>query len=122
MEDHLKLGEALAPLAKENILIIGSGFTTHSGDMLDKPGPPAAWVLEFQSWLHDIITTPQYTAEERKQKLLECKTKEFFNKAHPRIEHFLPLVVTLAAGGYKSGRVLFSEFFSNVGILEHYLF
>ncbi|XP_041363635.1 4,5-DOPA dioxygenase extradiol-like [Gigantopelta aegis] len=122
VEDHLKLGEALAPLTQENVLIIGSGFTTHGGNMLEQPGPAAPWTLEFQSWLHDVLTTPQYTADDRKQKLIRCKTNEFFRLAHPRIEHFLPIVVTLAASGYRAGRVLFSEFFSKVGILEHYMF
>ncbi|XP_046550040.1 4,5-DOPA dioxygenase extradiol-like isoform X2 [Haliotis rubra] len=122
MEKHLDLGEALSDLRKEGILIIGSGFTTHGKNMIGDDGPPAPWVLEYQKWLHDILKNPDYSREDKRRKLIGCVSKQEFPKAHPRIEHFLPIALTLAAAGYTAPRIAYSEIVSTGGILEHYVY
>ena len=116
--DSLKIGEALADLRNNGVLIIGSGSATHAGLMDSKT---ADWALQFQKWIHDVVTNSDYSSEKRKKMFLDCKSKPFIGKAHPRLEHFLPIVMSCAAAGYKSGKILHSEFIGSL-LNEHYLF
>lgn len=121
IKDHMNIAEALSDLSKQGVLIVGSGFATHKGG---KPGaPPPAWVTAFKQWLNDILTNDEYSAEERKAKLLTCvEAAPHLDKAHPRIEHFLPLVMCCAAANYKAGKLLYTEFVMESLLNEHYLF
>ena len=90
---HLALGRALAPLARENVLIIGSGHMTHN---LRERGPgtakPLAYVREFQRWVDAAIRTHDYDA------LADYRARSPHGaRAHPTEEHFLPLFVALGA-------------------------
>jgi aromatic ring-opening dioxygenase catalytic subunit (LigB family) len=100
--DHLKLGEALQPLRKEDILIVGSGQTTHN---LMTPSS----CQQFTDWFHDVLTNPAYSAADRKRRLIECHKQPSLPLAHPRIEHFLPSIVVCAAAGYNAGSILYNE-------------
>lgn len=118
-EKHLVLGEALAPLRDEGVLIVGSGFTTHRGGGPAHPG----YSRKFQSWLHDLLQNPQLTPEQRRQTLASCHLDQRVKEAHPRLEHFLPFLVVMAAAGYSPGKVVFSEFvMGSEALLEHYKF
>ena len=77
----------------------------------------------LQSWLHDLIQNPDLTPEQRRERLASCHRDQRVKDAHPRIEHFLPILVTMAAAGYSPGKVLFSELvMGNESLLEHYKF
>ncbi|KAK7112437.1 uncharacterized protein [Littorina saxatilis] len=118
-EKHLALGEALAPLREEGVLIIGSGFTTHR---MGGPAPPE-YGKKFQDWLHDVLKNPDMTSEQRRERLASCHRDQRVKDAHPRIEHFLPFLVVMAAAGYSSGKVLFSgAVIKGEALLEHYMF
>ncbi|KAJ8319092.1 hypothetical protein KUTeg_004183 [Tegillarca granosa] len=120
MSDHLAIGEALTDLTKEGILIIGSGFATHNGG---RPGNQVPdWALQFRKWLHDVFTNPNYTADERKNKLLSYSSEPSFSLAHMPCEHFLPLAMTCATAGYVAGKILYSEFVMQSLLNEHYIF
>ena len=106
--DHLKLGEVLQPLREEGILIIGSGQTTHNMRQMGVSSTPD-WCFRFTEWFHDAMTNPAHSAEERKQRLLACAKEPSLTSAHPRIEHFLPSLVTCAAAGYRAGKLLFNQ-------------
>ncbi len=91
--EHINLGKAISELLRENILIIGSGFSFHNlsafsfaGDRSD-PSNDA-----FQDWLIDVCTgdMPQ---EERETKLIEWEAAPSARYCHPRHEHLLPLHV-----------------------------
>jgi 4,5-DOPA dioxygenase extradiol len=98
---HLALGRALAPLAHEGILILGSGHMTHNLRERSNGGP-AAYVVEFQHWVkqrideHDLEGLADYR-----------KRMPHGIRAHPTDEHFLPLFVALGAArhGYKAERL-----------------
>ena len=90
------LGRRLAPLRDEGVLIIGSGFFTHNlremtpgaGD-----GEAPAWSREFDAWGREMLDAGDVDA------LLNFRhTAPAARLAHPRIEHFAPLFVTLGAG------------------------
>ena len=117
--DHLAIAEALTDLRNDDILIVGSGFAVHEGFQDPKP---ASWALEFKTWLHDVITNPDYTPEERKERLLKVTENPNLRAAHPTLEHFLPLTMAIAAGGYRKGKILYTEFPKGSCLLDHYLF
>jgi len=91
---HVDLGRALAPLAREGVLIIGSGHMTHNLRERNN-GAPAPYAREFQDWVkaqidaHDIDALTDYRAR-----------NPHGVRAHPTDEHFLPLFVALGAAGH----------------------
>lgn len=89
-----RLGEALAPLAGQGVLVIGSGGAVHNLRQLKPGGPPDPWALGFASWLQETVESGDLTL------LLEqVRRRDDFSRAHPSLEHFAPLVVAWAAGG-----------------------
>jgi 4,5-DOPA dioxygenase extradiol len=94
---HVRLGHALAPLADDRVLIIGSGHTTHNlRDWMTNPRrqEPLRYAQLFAEWVnerlqaHDVDALTRYREEAPEAK-----------RAHPSEEHFLPLFVALGAAG-----------------------
>lgn len=102
---HLDLGRALAPLAQEGVLIIGSGHMTHNlRDMArdGNAGGPAPYALEFQDWVKQRIDRHELNELADYRKLSPAGVR-----AHPTDEHFLPLYIALGAAGadYRAERL-----------------
>jgi len=97
---HLALGRALAPLADEGVLIIGSGHMTHNlregfaAMRQAKHGEPDPYVREFQDWVGERILANDADTLADYRQLAPHATR-----AHPTEEHFLPLFVALGAAG-----------------------
>jgi len=94
---HLfELGRRLAPLRDEGVLIMGSGFLTHGLPyvreyMAGKPGAPT-WSIEFDRWAAESLERGDLDA------LFDFRTRApGMPYAHPTVEHFAPLFVTLGA-------------------------
>ena len=91
----LHLGERLRPLRDEDVLVIGSGFTTHGLPYLDDPSPgatPPGWSVEFDAWVSERFAAGDLDA------LIDFRSKApGMPYAHPTIEHFAPLFVALGA-------------------------
>ena len=88
------LGRALAPLRREGILVVGSGFLTHNLRMLDpRPdAPPPAWAAEFDAWAEDVLRRRDVDA------LLDYRARApGVRQALPSHEHFVPVVVATGA-------------------------
>lgn len=121
--EHQEIGEALSDLGKEGILVIGSGFMTHTfekmGQLTEDIFP---WASEFQRWVHEVFCDPQLTPRERKERMSDCESLPFFKKAHPRTEHFMPLIMASAAAEYTPGKPIFSRFVSPSLLMEHIIF
>jgi len=94
---HLRLGRALAPLAEDGVLIIGSGHTTHNlRDWMSngRRSEPLRYVQEFAGWLRDAIAMGDVQA------LLEWRERgPGAQRAHPSEEHFLPFFIAYGAAG-----------------------
>ncbi|TDR56981.1 4,5-DOPA dioxygenase extradiol [Halomonas ventosae] len=88
------LGEKLAALREEGILVVGSGSLTHNlAEMQALAAPTPAWVGEFVDWVHARLE-----ADDR-EALLAWKRAPQARKNHPTAEHFQPLLVAMGAGG-----------------------
>ena len=91
----IELGKRLQPLRDEGILIIGSGFMTHGLPYLRDWRPEAAaptWSSDFDTWAAEAL------AEGDVETLANFRTKApGMPYAHPTVEHFTPLFITLGA-------------------------
>jgi len=91
----MKLGERLRPLREEGVLIIGSGFLTHGLPFLTEFRIDAAapgWSVDFDAWAAEALSRGDVA------ELAAYKTKApGMPYAHPTVEHYTPLFVTLGA-------------------------
>lgn len=96
---HYKLGQALQPLVDDGVLILGSGSFTHDLRSVDWRGNNEApdWVTEYADWVAAAL------AEGRIEDLINYRSlAPYAARNHPTEEHFLPLFVTLGAGGLRA--------------------
>jgi 4,5-DOPA dioxygenase extradiol len=94
---HLfEIGRRLAELRDEGVLIIGSGFMTHglpfiAEYFMGKPGAPQ-WSIDFDQWAKEALDRGDLDT------LFAFREKApGMPYAHPTVEHFAPLFVTLGA-------------------------
>ncbi|MCW2832421.1 MAG: dioxygenase [Nocardioides sp.] len=91
----LALGERLKPLRDEGVLIIGSGFLTHGLPFLTDWSIDAAvpgWSHDFDAWAAEAMARGDVDA------LAAYASKApGMPYAHPTVEHYTPLFVTLGA-------------------------
>lgn len=90
------IGQRLAPLRDQGVLIVGSGFSTHNlREMNWHSGPdghPPTWSVEFDDWLDKTLRARDLDA------LIDFqRTAPAPYLAHPRTEHFAPLFIALGA-------------------------
>ncbi|MGP4017492.1 DODA-type extradiol aromatic ring-opening family dioxygenase [Saccharopolyspora sp. 5N708] len=88
------LGQRLRSLREEGILVIGSGFMTHSFAAVRSPAL-AGYTQAFDTWAADALARGDIDA-----------LADYHNKApsadiaHPTAEHFVPLLLTLGAADH----------------------
>lgn len=91
-------GHALAPLAEEGVLIVGSGSLTHNlYEFRAGHGADEAYVAAFAAWVREAVEQGDHA---RLLRTLEDAPDA--RRAHPTPEHFWPLLV--AAGAADEGR------------------
>jgi 4,5-DOPA dioxygenase extradiol len=99
-EALFRLGERLAPLVEQGVLVMGSGNLTHNlrRVIFDENAGVVDWAAEFDAWVKsglerfDIDTLVNWRERAPAARL-----------AHPREEHWAPILVTLGAA-HASGR------------------
>ncbi len=91
----IQIGKRLQPLRDEGVLIIGSGFMTHGLPFLrdwsinaTAPG----WSTDFDQWAAEALSRGDVDALASYKDLAPA-----VQYAHPTVEHFTPLFVTLGA-------------------------
>ncbi len=106
---HIALGKALRELMKENILVIGSGFSFHNMGAFawQGDGGPDPANEAFQSWLIESCTASMPQAE-RETRLIEWEQAPSARYCHPREEHLLPLHVCLGIAE-KPAQLIFDD-------------
>jgi len=106
---HLALGRALRDLMRENILVVGSGFSFHNMGAFSWGGigAPDPANDAFQDWLIDVCAGP-IPQSERDQRLLEWEKAPSARYCHPREEHLLPLHVCVGMAA-KPAELVFDD-------------
>jgi 4,5-DOPA dioxygenase extradiol len=92
----VELGRRLRPLREQGVLVIGSGFLTHGLPFLtweDFTGqrPTPTWSREFDAWAADALAQGDIDT------LAGFRKAPGMPYAHPTVEHYTPLFVTLGA-------------------------
>ena len=91
----MALGERLRPLRDEGVLIIGSGFLTHGLPFLKEfriEAPAPGWSSDFDAWAGEALARGDV------DELARYRTNApGMPYAHPTVEHYTPLFVTLGA-------------------------
>ena len=105
-ESHLNLGKAISALRKENIWVLGSGFSFHNmRELLQSNGSESDSKNDaFQDWLIETLVT-EMTEKERRQRLIEWEQAPSARYCHPREEHLLPLHVCYGMAQSKAEKV-----------------
>jgi len=91
----LELGRRLKPLRDQGVLLIGSGFMTHGLPFIrdwrtDAEAP--AWSSEFDHWAAEALAIGDI------ESLINYKSlAPGMPYAHPTVEHFTPLFISLGA-------------------------
>jgi 4,5-DOPA dioxygenase extradiol len=93
---YFKVGQALASLANQGFLIIGTGSITHNlrdyQIAVQQGGATPVYVREFADWVADRIASKQT------DELINYRQASTHGRqAHPREDHLLPLLVALGA-------------------------
>jgi aromatic ring-opening dioxygenase catalytic subunit (LigB family) len=102
---HIAIGQALAPLRDEGVLIVGSGMSYHNlREFWSESSEPAA---RFDAWLTDAVEDASEAS--RNTKLIAWSQAPGARASHPRSEHLLPLMVAAGAGGADRGRRTYSD-------------
>jgi 4,5-DOPA dioxygenase extradiol len=92
----LEIGSRLRTLREQGVLVIGSGFMTHglpyiTPDMWQDNKVPG-WSADFDAWAADALSRGDV------EELSAFRTRApGLSYAHPTVEHFTPLFVTLGA-------------------------
>jgi len=104
--EHIKVGELIAPLRDEGVLIIGSGLSYH--DLRGMRGGAGAQAsAAFDRWLNDTLV--KSSPDERRRRLLRWSAAPAARAAHPREDHLIPLMVAVGAAGDDVGARIYHQ-------------
>ena len=116
----LRMGRALAPLADEGVLIVGSGSITHNLSHFGRRISPAdaAYAVDFVDWARTAVQRQDAHAL-----VNYLSTAPHAARAHPSPEHYLPLPFAFAAAGpNRQAEVLAGDMTYGVIGMDSYLF
>lgn len=98
-ESAWAMGQALAPLAEQGVLIVGSGSLTHNlYEFRGGHGDDEPYVKAFAAWVREAVE--QADGARLRRTLLDAPQAQ---RAHPTTEHFWPLLVAAGASDTGSG-------------------
>lgn len=115
---HIKIGNALASLREQGIMLIGSGLSYHNLGQLGKNAKTPS--KAFDNWLYETL---HQSPEIRKNRLLNWEEAPFARTCHPKEDHLLPLFVVLGAAEHaKATRIYHEESFMGGVTVSSYRF
>ncbi len=103
---HYAVGQRLAELRDEGVMIAGSGDVVHNLRAADLSGPVPAldWAVRFNDTVKRAIV-----ARDHDSLLLGPALSEDANLSIPTDEHWLPLLYVLGAGGHEEVPAFFTD-------------
>lgn len=105
-----ELGQTLADLREQGIMIIASGMATHNLRTLTPKNIRQPWADQFVNWLHSQV------AEKNLRALLHYREEAPYGSfAHPRDEHLRPLFIALGAAGNDNGKLIHDSWENGTG-------
>jgi aromatic ring-opening dioxygenase catalytic subunit (LigB family) len=107
-DQHYRLGQAVARLREQNILIIVSGMAVHNlRDLRFTFGnsKPMPYAVSFDEAIKDAVTT---APDERQKAMAELLKRPDARQAHPSFEHLLPIHIGAGAAGEDVGKRLWT--------------
>ena len=107
-DQHYRLGQAVARLREQNILIIVSGMAVHNlRDLRFTFGnsKPMPYAVSFDEAIKDAVTT---APDERQKAMAELLKRPDARQAHPSFEHLLPIHIGAGAAGEDLGKRLWT--------------
>jgi 4,5-DOPA dioxygenase extradiol len=94
------MGRALAGLDRDNILVVGSGFSFHNMKAFFSPASERTRMNDaFQDWLIRACSDTAISEKERTERLIAWEEAPHARYCHPRAEHLLPLHVCYGVAG-----------------------
>ncbi|ATO18267.1 dioxygenase [Acinetobacter sp. LoGeW2-3] len=93
--DIYKIGQTLAPLREQQVLLIGSGSITHNLRELDRTGQSNVvpeWASTFRNHVVSKLTHSDYEA------VLDWPSIPYLERNHPTLEHFAPIFFSMGTG------------------------
>ena len=101
---HIALGNAIAPLREQGVLILGSGMSFHNMRAFFSPSPTVKTKSDnFDGWLVETLTSDALDYSQRAKRLNTWASAPDARFSHPREEHLLPLHVCFGAAKASSG-------------------
>lgn len=96
---HIDIGTTLRDLHKQEILLIGSGFSFHNMHAFFKPNNENENLLNeaFENWLEEVCADNNLPESERTKQLINWSAAPGARYCHPREEHLIPLHVCYGA-------------------------
>ncbi|KAK2747154.1 hypothetical protein FQN57_002411 [Myotisia sp. PD_48] len=108
-DQHYRLGQAVQKLRDDNILIIVSGMAVHNlrdlRFVFEGDGKPLPYAVSFDEALKEAVMTEPASRQAAMAKLLN---RGDARKAHPSMEHLLPIHVGAGAAGTDHGKRLWT--------------
>ncbi len=98
---HYALGQALAPLRDDGVLLLCSGGIVHNlREIQWQSNEPVAWAREFNDWMASRVAAGAV------EELLDYRSRApSAVRSHPTDEHLEPFFVALGAGGAPARRL-----------------
>jgi len=105
-EKNWALGQAVAKLREEGILILSGGLTIHNLHDMSSFSPAVAKPV-YKAFDQAILDAVSITdPETRKKSLVNLTNHQGFRASHPREEHFIPIYIAAGAGEKGNVRIL----------------
>lgn len=107
--DIYAIGQALAPLREEGILLVASGSMTHNlHELRREDGPTEPYVTAFCGWVEDTLRQGDLAA------MLDYRQQApHAERAHPTDEHFRTIYFALGAAGWGQAPGLQPQYISH---------